>query len=380
MRTCLAIIAVLFVSQTAWGDTAEVSVADSVRKYRFLAKTARDKKEYPEAIKYYRALLEYRADDLKIHYRVGELCYKTKNYAGAKQALNDVVGFDSLHVNSNILLYNLYMREDGHPDSAAVCLERLLEVKPGDVEKRRNLADLYRREGKVREAIAHYEQLVDVLAEADELIELLALLYEDLGETDRALEWRQRLMARGNGGVDLNKQLDALETMLRLQLETDDIGSAFESLQQLAQLDSANRYSYFSRIASLAEQHNNVDMRLKGWEGMVQANPRDLETIATLVEWYLNDGKVKRAEKWLDRGLGAQPDDAHLQLLKGDILVLQEDEEGALEAYEKAKADSRWETIAQQRIWQIRPPETTEEKLKREFFRKGEDGQEQEGN
>jgi len=123
-----------------------------------------------------------------------------------------------------------------------------------------------------------------------------------------------------------------------------------------------------------------VDMRLKGWEGMVQANPRDLETIATLVEWYLNDGKVKRAEKWLDRGLGAQPDDAHLQLLKGDILVLQEDEEGALEAYEKAKADSRWETIAQQRIWQIRPPETTEEKLKREFFRKGEDGQEQEGN
>jgi len=371
MRTVLAIIAVLCVNLAPRVEAAEVSVADSVRKYRFLAKTARDKKEHSDAIKYYQALLEYQPDNLKVHYRVGELCYKTKDFTGAKQALNDVVGFDSLHVNSNILLYNLYMREDGHSDSAAVCLERLLEVKPGDVEKRRNLADLYRREGKVRKAIAHYEQLVNALAEADELVELLALLYEDLGETGRALEWRQRLMANGNGGTDVNKQLDALETMLRLQLETDDIKSAFESLLQLAQLDSANRYSYFSRIASLAEQHNNERMRLKGWEGMVRANPRDLETFATLVEWYLNEGEVERAKKWLVRGLRVQPTDAHLLLLKGDILAAQGDEEGALKAFGKAKEDSHWETVAQQRIWQIRPPETTEEKLKREFFVNG---------
>ncbi len=37
-------------------------------------------------------------------------------------------------------------------------------------------------------------------------------------------------------------------------------------------------------------------------------------------------------------------------------------------AFEAAKADPGWERVAQQRIWQIRPPETEEEKLKRAFF------------
>jgi hypothetical protein len=33
-----------------------------------------------------------------------------------------------------------------------------------------------------------------------------------------------------------------------------------------------------------------------------------------------------------------------------------------------AMSDPAWERVAQQRIWKIHPPETEEEKLKREFF------------
>ena len=375
MNVRLLVFTAVFVGFVGQTWATEVSVADSVRKYRFLAKTARDKKEYTDAVKYYRELLKYLPEDEKIHYRLGELCYRIKDFDGARQALTQAVARDSLYINANILLYNLYIKNEERADSAASCLERVLQVKPDDMEKRLNLADLYRREGEIEPAIGHYKALVDQVAEADELIDIIAVLYEDLGKTEEALTWRQRLVDNGDAETSLSEQREALETMARLQLETGDVKSAFETLLELARIDSANRYSYYSRITTLAEERNDAPMRLKGWEGMVRANSRDLETVSKLVEWYLNDGKVKPAEKWLERGLVVETGNAHLLLLKGDILVLREDEEGALAAFEKAMSDPRWETVAQQRIWQIRPPETEEEKLKKAFFGK-KDGEE----
>lgn len=375
MTFCLLILAVLGAGLADRALAAETSMADSVRKYRFLAASSRKNKAYDEAIKYYKEYLKYESDDVKAHYRLGELCFKTKDYTGAKQALNGAVNLDSLHVNANILLYNLHIREEGRVDSAAICLERFLLARPDDVEKRRSLADLYRRGGEVRKATAHYEQLVEQVAGAEELIELLAVLYEDLGETARALEWRQRLVADGVADSSLDKRQESLENMLRLQLETSALKSAFETLLQLAQIDSVGRYSYYSRIATLAEKNNDKRMLLKGWEGMVKANSRDLRTVATLVEWHLNEKKVEMASQWLAYGLRVNLTDAHLQLLKGDILVLQEgDEEEAIAAFEQARTDPRWESIAQQRIWQLRPPETEEEKLKKAFFGNGQEG------
>jgi hypothetical protein len=43
-------------------------------------------------------------------------------------------------------------------------------------------------------------------------------------------------------------------------------------------------------------------------------------------------------------------------------------EDSVIAEYEKALHDPNWASVAQQRIWQIRPPETEEEKLKKSFF------------
>ena len=51
-----------------------------------------------------------------------------------------------------------------------------------------------------------------------------------------------------------------------------------------------------------------------------------------------------------------------------DLLLREGAEDEAVTAYEKAMSDPAWERVAQQRIWKIHPPETEEEKLKREFF------------
>jgi len=107
--------------------------------------------------------------------------------------------------------------------------------------------------------------------------------------------------------------------------------------------------------------------RLRGMEGMALADPTS-ESVATLVELQLHEERPAEARRWLVHGMDANPASAQLQLLNGDLLVAEGKEEEALEAYARAKLDTNWEQVAQQRIWTLRPPETAEEKLKRAFF------------
>ena len=367
MRTLIYIVGALW-TLSSIPASGEEAAADSVRKYKFLAKTSRQKKEYAEAIRYYGKLIQYSPKDIQANFFLGDMYYRSRDFDGARIALKRALSLDSLHVNSNLRLYSIYISADA-ADSAAHCLERILVSKPEAADHRRKLADLYRRDGDNRRAVYHYNHLVDAGLGDEELYEMLALLYQDLGQMDKALEWRRKLLGDGAAGPSAEQ----LESVVALPLETGDVAGAYKSLLKLALVDSANAYSYYSRLATIAGEKGDEATLVKAREGMVRANPKDLETVAQLVEWNINQDQFKAARRWLDRGLGSEGNAAHLLVLKGDLLLRQGAEDEALAAYEKAKADPAWERVAQQRIWKINPPETEEEKLKREFFG-GKDG------
>ena len=351
----------------------EIAKADSIRKYKYYAKTARQNKEYDRAIGYYTTVLQYSPQELTAAYFLGQLYFQEKkDLDNARIALRQAISIDSLHLNSNRLLYRIYQAV-GEPDSAALSLERELRKTPDAANRRKQLAELYRREGHNERAIVHYKQLVETDTtgiEDAELIEILAVLHQELGQVVQALEWRKRQVEGGTGGAD------QLESIVELKLEVGDVAGAYDTLLELAKVDSQNAYSYYNRISSIASEAGNDSMHIEGLKGMVEADPKDSESIAELVEWHQSSGEFASAKEWLRRGLKVNPKDAHLLLLKGDNLVKEGDEEGAIAAFEKAKADPAWEKVAQQRIWQLRPPETEEEKLKRQFFG-GEDAQEE---
>ena len=368
-------VCILVLGADARAKENEVAIADSIRKYKYYAKTARQNKEYDRAIGYYTTVLQYSPQELQAAYFLGQLYYKEKkDLDNARIALRRAVSIDSLHLNSNRLLYTIYQAV-GEADSAALSLERVLRKKP-DAANRRKLADLYRRGGHNERAIVHYKQLVEAEREDTtgvedaELIEILAVLHQELGQVVQALKWRKRQVEDGTGSVD------QLESIVELKLEVGNVEGAYDTLLELAKVDSQNAYSYYDRISSIASEKSDDTWRFKGLKGMVEADPKDSKSIAELVEWHQSHGEFAEAKEWLRRGLKVNPKDAHLLLLKGDNLVREGDEEGAIAAFEKAKADPAWEKVAQQRIWQLRPPETEEEKLKRQFFG-GEEAQEE---
>ena len=382
MRTLWLAICALVLGADARANENEVAIADSIRKYKYYAKTARQNKEYDRAIGYYTTVLQYSSQELTAAYFLGQLYYEKKDSTGARIALpqarialRQAISIDSLHLNSNRLLYTIYQAV-GEADSAALSLERVLRKKP-DAANRRKLADLYRRGGHNERAIVHYKELVaaereDTTGVKDaELIEILAVLHQELGQVDQALKWRKRQVEGGTGGVD------QLESIVELKLKVGDVEGAYDTLLELAKVDSQNAYSYYNRIASIASEEGDDSRHIEGLKGMVEADPKDSESIAELVEWHQGRGEFASAKEWLGLGLKVNSEDAHLLLLKGDNLVKEGDEEGAIAAFEKAKADPAWEKVAQQRIWQLRPPETEEEKLKRQFFGGEEEQEEQ---
>ena len=393
-------ICILVLGADARANENEVAIADSIRKYKYYAKTARQNKEYDRAIGYYTTVLQYSPQELTAAYFLGQLYYKQKkDLDNARIALRRAVSIDSLHPNSNKLLYAIHLAaskidsaawslermdstatyqayRQSEIDSAAWSLERVLIKNPDEADYRLKLAELYRHEGHNKQAIAHYEQLAEAEREDTpgfedaELFKILAGLHREAGQTEQAIKWRRRLAEEG---VETGYQL---ESIVELKLEVGNVEGAYDTLLELAKVDSQNAYSYYNQIASVASEEGDDTWRFKGLKGMVEADSKDLKSIAELVEWHQGRGEFASAKEWLRRGLKVNPEDAHLLLLKGDNLVREGDEEGAIAAFEKAKADPAWEKVAQQRIWQLRPPETEEEKLKRQFFG-GEEAQEE---
>ena len=364
----LSLLALLFASAPERAPAEEVSVADSLHKYRFLARTSREKDDFDDAIGYYSECLKYETDSKRRKlalYFLGRMYFKKKDREAAGRFFLQAVELDSLHVQCNLMLYHVF--KESRPDTAARALERLLLAKPKDHKNRLKLADFYRRLNRTRAAIPHYVLLAETGRDNVELCALLADLHQDLGEDAQALAWRRRL-AGAQGNAKLEDRLETLESVTALEIGTGDVQAACKTLMQLVQLDSLNRFSYYSRIVALAEKAGDREMQLAALEGKVEAAPKDLESLASLVEWHLDKGNKKAAQQWLDRGLRVDSTAAYLQLLQGDLLVQEDREEQAIAAYEKARMDPVWRDIAQQRIWQLRPPETEEEKLKKAFF------------
>ena len=356
-------------------SVAAESPVDSLRKYRFLAKTSREQKQYDVAAAHYRKVISFKVDEQKAHFFLGLCLAKGRKMGEAKQAFLQSSRLDSTHVNTNLALTQIYLRA-GNADSARHYLEHVPPKKARKrlISLRRDLADSYRRQERFSEAIVHYRILAEApdfaapARERAELYRLLADLNRILGRAVEGIAWQRRLLKLKDGPEwRPEDRISSLNDMVELQTAAG-APDVYDTLEELGRLDPDHRYAYAERQVLIATEREDVSRRQEGLEGMARANPDDIPTLAVLAELHLKSAAFSQADSWLQRGLGIDPRDGHLLVLMGDLQVVRGAEEDALASFAKAREDPEWESVAQQRIWQLRPPETEEEKLKREFF------------
>ena len=103
LLTLTGFLVVAATSQTV----AQEAVTDSVRKYKFLGKSARDKSDHADAVDYYSRLLTFKSDYHLAHYYIARAQLALGDQAAAKVALLSAVALKPRHANTLLLLYQV---------------------------------------------------------------------------------------------------------------------------------------------------------------------------------------------------------------------------------------------------------------------------------
>ncbi|MCK5327701.1 MAG: tetratricopeptide repeat protein [Candidatus Latescibacteria bacterium] len=372
----------------------EVDSLQEAMKHYSWAKGHERNGVYEDAIEQYRKAISYDPNNPKMHYALGNVYYKTKCTEEAKTSYLMAVSADSTYINAHYMLAKLYHAEADY-DAAISEYEKIVDLKPDRVEVRRSLAELYRYRGREDDALRAYMELSQYVKDDPEIFILTGQLLEKAQKVGQKLERKvlkaerktleiERKAERIEEAIEAYQcawalrpdDMATLETIARLQFQTEDHEEALKSYWFLADQDTTN-YAFLVRIVELAEKTECPDDLVRGLKRLFLLRPEDAVPVMKLAQLHFDAGRFDLAKKWIDRGLVLSPENGRLRTLNGDYyLKVGNQRILAFKEFELARADPVWKTYAEQRIASIQY-ETSEEKRQQEeaekkaFFDRG---------
>ena len=346
---------------------AEVdSLLEAKRHYRF-AKEYDKNRMYEDAIVEYQKSLSFKADNPNVYYDLANLLYRLERYHEAQQQCFRCLELDSTFVVAHYLLALLWHKAANY-DSAIVEFEKTIALDPSYIQIHRTLADLYRYKGWDEKALRQYLRTAEMDGGGSQeknfqLFSHLGNLFANRGFVAEAIScYRHALIFKHD------EQL--LEKLARLQLKSRFYRGALDTYLTLAEGNATNS-QIFLKIADISLKLGATDKAIFALKRLADLRPTDPEPLCHLAEIYLQQGKLEKAKTYIDRGLAVDQDNPHLYVLKGEYHKKKGAKEIALICFKKALSDSTWGKYAQQMIWEIQPPLTEEERLRRQFFSRG---------
>ncbi len=360
---------------------AEVDSLQEAMKHYSWGKGHERNRVYQDAIEQYRKAIFYHPNNPKMHYALGNVYYKMNRTEEAKASYLMAASADSTYLNAHYMLAKLYHAEADY-DAAISEYEKTVALKPDYVQVRRSLAELFRYRGREDDALQAYMELSNYVKDDPELFLNIGRLLEKMQKAEQKAE--QKANQKAQKAIEVYQHAWALrpddmatmETIARLQFQTEDYEEALKSYWFLADQDSTN-YAFLVRIVELAEKTECTDDLIRGLKRLFLLRPKDATPVMKLAQLHFDAGRFDQAKKWIDRGLVLTPKNGRLRTLNGDYYLKVGDRRTlALKEFELARADPVWKTYAEQRISSIQY-EFSEEKRQQEeaekkaFFDRG---------
>jgi tetratricopeptide (TPR) repeat protein len=328
-------------------DFREASSLDSTatRPLEELGDTLYQLQRYKAAIGAYEARLRLDDRSAAVRYRIGLTHYRDHNLDAALTVLRAAIRQDPQLADAHYLA-GVCLREKGDARGALAELQKAVQLSPGSVPAREELADLFASLNRNAEAI---EQL-DVLAALDSRLErrvAVGLAHAKAGHLDLAVltlgsaierapdqpvlygalgrVWLDIAETRQDRPDAIGKALEALARAASSPTATSDVKTLYgRALADDHQLDAAEQVlqqaterfpvdpGAFSELATVAEQlkhHETARTALISYNALVGDDfefPRRALKIGVL-SLSLNDPETAIA--WLTRASAAAPDD-----------------------------------------------------------------------
>lgn len=318
----------------------------------------------PAAEAYERSL---RLDDrsARVGYKLALARFRDGNIDAALTALNQVVRLDGRLPDAYYLL-GVCLRETRRTPDALRAFERAVELAPGLIQAREELADLYRAANRRGEELEQLQMLAGLDRDRVERHVAIGMAHARAGHSDlavlalgSALErwpdepllyralgqvWLDTARSRGDA-VALSKAREALERVAsgpgasseilvlygRALLQNGDLEAAERTLQQ-----ATTRFpvepSAFLLYASTAERQTHLDAArdaLIRYGGLVSSDPDFVSRASRIAALSLRLNDERTAVSWLAQAASASPGDLRLVAALADAQLRAGDQSAA---------------------------------------------------
>ncbi len=270
-----------------------------------------------KAVEEYKSALQADPSSPYLASALAELYARTGNIREAVVEAQDVISRDPDNLDARRLLGRIYLRSIGdlqggtQKDTETILqlaieqYEQIVRLDPASIEDHLLLGRLYRLNSETGKAESEFRTSVKLQPSSEDAVTTLALLYNEEGDSGRALEILN--------SVPQADRSPRIYSVLGYSYEQKkDYKHAIESYRKAVDLDSDN----LDAVRGLAQNllnDNQTDAALEQYKAIAAADPQDAQTLLHISEIYRRDGQFEKALETLNKAQSIAQDSMEIE-------------------------------------------------------------------
>jgi tetratricopeptide (TPR) repeat protein len=290
-----------------------------------------------KAIEEYRLAIAADPSSEYLNTALAELYHRTGRIRDAVLEAQEIIRRDPDNIEAHKLLGRIYLRSLGDMQSGTQSQEVLklaieqyeatVRIEPNNADNYLLLGRLYILNKDLLKAESQFKQAIKLDPGSEEAVTNLAYLYNDEGDTKRALETLKALPESGRS----SKIYAALGATYEKQ---KDYKSAVAAYEQALKLDKENLDAMRGLAQNLAND-NQVDAALAQYKAVQDADPQDPQAAVEMSKLYRRMGKLDLAMESLKKAEPLSQDTMEIAYNEALILEAQGKYDDAAAALQK---------------------------------------------
>jgi tetratricopeptide (TPR) repeat protein len=268
-----------------------------------------------KAIEEYRLAIDNDPSSDYLNAGLAELYAKTGRIRDAVLEAQDILKRDGNNLEARRLLGRIYLRSLGDMQAGTQSqeilklaidqYEQIVKLDPKSVEDHLLLGRLYRLNNELLKSENEFKAAVKIQPDSEEAVTTLAYLYNEEGDSNRALEVLNT--------VPEQSRTAKLYSALGYTYEQEkEYKQAVEAYRKSTELDHDN----LDAVRGLAQNLMNdgqTDAALEQYKAIVDADPSDAQTYMRIAEIDRRNGKFDQAMDALKKASSVVPDSLEVQ-------------------------------------------------------------------
>jgi len=280
------------------------------RLYALMAQAEGSQDDALKAIQYYKDALKADPKASETYQELTDLYLALNKPADATALAQEALKQDPDNVDAHRMLGRIYYSminrgNQGQIDERALRMalqefQKVAEKDPKDADSLATLGRLYAASNDSTNAEKTYNAALAIDPDNEEALTGLALVYGNLGDTDKAIE---KLKA----ATDKNPNERALMTLARAYEEQKNFKDAADALRKALEMQPGNT-GLAQKLAEDLYRSGQLDDALKVYAELAASAPKEIAIPLTMAEIYVRQGDFAKAHEAIDKAKKIDPD------------------------------------------------------------------------